>query len=232
MELREFGEKSRNLLWDQSLWNPLYLQMNIVVKEVKNFFSKIPSKGMRIYDFGCGSKPYQVFAGSNEYIGIDIDRKNVKADIFADICDVPVQSCSADIVCSFFVLEHVYNPLDVLKEKFRILKSEGQLFMLVPLYWEEHDQPYDFWRYTRFSLIKMLEQAGFVDVEIKAINANWAILGMQFARVLNVYRYTRFILPLLNYLFFNLDQAWLRKRSKDRISNVMSYSVSARKYEY
>lgn len=30
----------------------------------------------------------------------------------------------------------------------------------MPLYWEEHDQPYDFWRFTRFSLEKMLLDTG------------------------------------------------------------------------
>lgn len=110
---------------DQSPQNPLYLQMNVAVKTVKAFFDSIPKYGLSIYDFGCGAKPYEVFVGENNYIGIDIDRKNEKADIFSSIDEVPVEDSVADVVCSFYVLEHVYNPRDVLKEKFRILKGGG-----------------------------------------------------------------------------------------------------------
>lgn len=125
MELREIGERKRNLDYDQSPKNPLYLQMNVAVKTVKEFFDSIPNRGLSIYDFGCGAKPYEVFAGENNYIGIDIDKKNEKADIFSSIDDVPVENSVADIVCSFYVLEHVYNPKDVLKEKLRLLKGGG-----------------------------------------------------------------------------------------------------------
>jgi len=231
MELREIGERKRNLEYDQSIKNPLYLQMNVMVKEVKSYFNLLPKEGLSIYDFGCGSKPYQVFSGSNRYIGIDIDKKNEKADIFSSIENVPVQNSVADIVCSFCVLEHVYRPILVLREKFRVLKSGGELFMLVPLYWEEHEQPYDYWRYTRFSLIQMLEEVGFSQIEIKAINANWAILGMHLAILFNSRSYTKFITPLINLLFHYVDQKILLKaRSSGKsIANVMTYAVWAKK---
>jgi len=227
VELRETGERKRNLEFDQSLKNPLFLQMNVAVQEAKNFFSSIPMTGLDIYDFGCGSKPYEVFAGENKYIGIDIDKKNIKADIFSSIDSVPVEDEKADIVCSFYVLEHVYNPIEVLREKFRILRPRGRMFMLVPLYWEEHEQPYDFWRYTQFSLRKMLKDAGFSDIEIKAINGNWAIFGMHLVRLLNSRRYTRLLVPLLNFLFFKLDQKSLVKAHKAgrSVTNVMTYAV-------
>lgn len=231
MELREINIRERDLNFDQALRNPLYLQMNVVVKEVKNFFSSIPKRGLNIYDFGCGSKPYEVFAAENTYLGIDIDKKNTKADIFADVSRVPLEDSCADIVCSFYMLEHVYNPLDVLNEKFRLLKSGGTLFMLVPLYWEEHEQPYDFWRYTQFSLRNMLKETGFTSVEIKPINGNWAILGMHLARCLDSRRITKPFVPLLNLIFYKLDQSSLSKASRTggSISNVMSYAIYARK---
>lgn len=232
MDLREIGERKRNLEYDQSPRNPLYLQMNVAVNEVKSFFASIPNQDLTIYDFGCGAKPYQVFAGENKYVGVDIDKKNVKADIFASIDDVPADDSIADIVCSFYVLEHVYNPIDVLKEKFRILKTGGQLFMLVPLYWAEHEKPYDFWRFTQFSIRQMLEDVGFVGIKIKPINANWAILGMHLVMLFNTRRYTRIIVPMLNRIFFSLDQKSLslnKSEEYNNISNVMSYAVYATK---
>jgi SAM-dependent methyltransferase len=231
MKLREISERKRDLDFDQSFRNPLFLQMNVAVKEVQKFFSSFPKNGLDICDFGCGSKPYQVFAGENNYIGIDIDKKNTDADIFSDIENVPVRDASTDIVCSFYVLEHVYNPIEVLREKFRILKAGGALFMLVPLYWEEHEQPYDFWRYTKYALNSMLKEAGFKEIEIKVINGGWAILGIHLVRIMGSRRYTKPLVPFFNYIFYKLDQRILGKAraSGGEISDVMSYAVFARK---
>ncbi len=227
MELRELGARKRNLDFDQSIKNPLYLQTNIAVKTVREFFESIPGNGLHIYDFGCGEKPYEIFTGLNEYIGLDIDKKNQKADIFCSIDQAPVNDCSADVTCSFYVLEHVYKPIDVLKEKFRILKNGGTLFMLVPLYWEEHEQPYDFWRFTQFSLETMLNEVGFIDIEVKPISANWSIFGLHMVRLMNSRKITRALVPIFNKLFYRLDQKSLK--SYKMHSNVMSYSVKASK---
>jgi SAM-dependent methyltransferase len=225
MELREIGERVRDLRYDQSLKNPLYLQTNVAVKSVHDFFSSLPENGLTIYDFGCGAKPDQIFAGTNDYIGIDIDTKNQRADIFASIDKVPVENSVADVVCSFYVLEHVYNPKDVLKEKFRLLKDGGQLFMLVPLHWEEHEQPYDYWRFTQFALREMLNEVGFSGIEVKAINAYWAILGIHLVRILHSRKLTRAFVPIMNKLFYNRDQRSLGLGRE--ASNVMTYAIKA-----
>jgi hypothetical protein len=57
MELREIGEKERDLCYDQSLENPLYLQANVAMKLVHDFFSLVPGNELTIYDFSCGTKP-------------------------------------------------------------------------------------------------------------------------------------------------------------------------------
>lgn len=99
------------------------------------------------------------------------------------------------------------------------------MFMLVPLYWEEHEQPYDYWRFTQFCLRTMLEEVGFVGLEINPINANWSIFGMHLVRMLNSRRITRFMVPYLNLLFCKLDQKSLQRRNNH--SNVMTYAVKA-----
>jgi SAM-dependent methyltransferase len=205
--------------------------MNCAVLEVKEYFAKQSQAGLVIFDFGCGDKPYQDLSKNNVYIGIDIDKNNKKADIFSSVDMVPVKNNVADIVCSFFVLEHVYTPLSVLAEKFRILKPGGEMFMLVPLYWEEHEQPFDYWRYTKFSLQMMLENAGFKDIRVKPINAGWAILGMHLARICYSRGVTRCLVPLINSIFYYLDRRILTKCrvNKQNISNVMSYAVFAKK---
>ncbi len=231
MELRDTNERKRDLREDTSFWNPLFLQMYFTVKAIKSFFYSLNEKELTIYDFGCGTKPYSIFCDNKKiYIGIDIDIKNKEADILADVSDLPVKDEVADIVVSFYLLEHVNNPQKVIMEKYRILKKGGELFMLVPLYWEEHEQPYDFFRFTRYGIEVLLKNAGFKEIIIKELNTSPSIIGMNLTIFFNK-RVTRFMIPILNYLFLTLE---LRNQKKAKLtgknfSNVMSFSVKAKK---
>ncbi len=200
MLLRKNHQRNRNLKKDVSLWNPIFLQQYFAIKTVKDYFQSLPEDKLTIYDFGCGSKPYEVFCKNKNYIGIDIDTENIQADIFSDASEVPVENCVADIVVSFYMLEHVENPQKVINEKYRILKKGGELFMLIPLYWEEHEQPYDFFRFTRFAIEMMLKNAGFEQITIKEINSTPSITGMHLARFFTG-KFTRFLVPIINYFF-------------------------------
>lgn len=231
MQTRSTHPRNRNLEQETSLWHPLFLQLSFAIDSVKEYFESLPNdKVLKIYDFGCGQKPYAVFVKNHEYIGIDIDEKNTNANIYADISNVPVEDCSADIVTSFFVLEHVEYPQKVINEKYRILKNGGELFMLVPLYWEEHEQPYDFFRFTRFGIQKMLEDAGFKNIEITEINTTPSILGMHLARFFDR-RFFRILVPLINYFFYKMEIRTLKRARENNIklSNVMTFKVVGRK---
>jgi len=230
MELREIFERKRDLKYDTSLWNPLFLHFYFVIKVVKNFFNSLPETELIIYDFGCGMKPYEVFCQNKKYIGVDIDAKNREADILADVSDVPVDDNVADVVVSFFLLEHVPNPQAVINEKYRILKDNGQVFMLIPLYWEEHEQPYDFFRFTRFGIEMMLKKAGFKDIEIKEVNTGASMTGMLLVKLLNR-RVIKILIPLINIIFLKLE-LFVQKRAQVagyNLSNVMTFSVIGKK---
>ncbi len=126
MQTRNTNPRNRNFEYEKSLWNPLFLQYSFVIDAVKEYFENLPKdRVLSIYDFGCGQKPYAVFVEKHKYIGIDIDEKNINADIYADITKVPIESSVADIVTSFFVLEHVAEPQKVLDEMYRVLKEGG-----------------------------------------------------------------------------------------------------------
>ena len=43
----------------------------------------------------------------------------------------------------------------------RVLKSDGKLIVSVPFVQREHEQPYDFRRFTSFGLVALLEKNGF-----------------------------------------------------------------------
>jgi hypothetical protein len=54
-----------------------------------------------------------------------------------------------------------FNPTPAFR---RVLKPRGPLLYSGPLFYEEHEQPYDFYRYTRFGIRYLFYQAKF-DIE-------------------------------------------------------------------
>jgi SAM-dependent methyltransferase len=78
------------------------------------------------------------------------------------------------------VLEHINNPAELLKEIFRILKSDGKVVIEVPNYdslearlfrekWSAIDAPRHLYLFTPSTLIKLLEQSGF---EVERVGFN------------------------------------------------------------
>jgi len=52
-----------------------------------------------------------------------------------------------------------------------VLKPGGRLLLTVPFAWDEHEQPFDYARYSSFGLKYLLEKNGFTVVEqIKSVN--------------------------------------------------------------
>lgn len=117
-------------------------------------------------DVGCGQRPYEsLFAGAS-YIGLDVADSGrapglKKADVLYDGHTLPFPDAHAHGVLSTEVLEHVPNPARYLAEAARVLKTGGALVLTVPFFWEQHEQPFDFRRYTEFGLRRELEAAGF-----------------------------------------------------------------------
>ena len=68
----------------------------------------------------------------------------------------PFDSC----ICTQ-VFEHVFDPSMFLKEIHRVLKIDGIFLITVPFVWDEHEQPFDYARYTSFGLTHALESHGF-----------------------------------------------------------------------
>lgn len=232
MNIRHTSPRNRNFKDEQSLWNPLFLQLNFLIKAARDYFTNLPDdRELIIYDLGCGQKPYQVFVSKkHKYIGVDIDKANVNADIYADITNLSIEDGVADIVTSFCVIEHTKDPQKVLCEKYRILKEGGELFMFVPLYWEEHEQPYDYFRFTRYGIEHLMRNSGFQNIEVKELNSNPSILGMQLVRYFNR-RFFRILIPIINYYFYKKELKVLKnvKKFNVQLSNIMTFIVKARK---
>jgi SAM-dependent methyltransferase len=126
-----------------------------------------------VLDFGCGSKPYQdLFTQAHSYVGVDLevtghDHSESRIDVFYDGKALPFKDGQFDAVVSFEVFEHVFNLPAVLLEINRVTRYSGYLLISLPFCWQEHEQPYDFARYTSFGISHILTQAGYEVIEIR-----------------------------------------------------------------
>lgn len=134
----------------------------------------------RLLDVGCGTKPYRNLFSVEEYTGLEIDtppnhERNL-ADFFYDGVTFPFQSESYNSVLTNQVLEHVFNPEIFLAEIYRVLKPGGNLLLTVPFVWDEHEQPWDYARYSSFGLIHLVEKMGFKVVESRKSMADFRLI--------------------------------------------------------
>lgn len=148
------------------LINPFYFARLGLVTAIQSMSASIKGKTL---DIGCGQKPYKMLFASTEYIGLEIDtvenRKNKHADFYYDGKIFPFNKNEFDSVVMFQVFEHVFNPDEVLSEVNRVLKPGGNILLTVPFVWDEHEQPYDFARYSSYGLKAILIKHGFEVVE-------------------------------------------------------------------
>lgn len=141
--------------------NPFYFARKGLFKSISKISHNIQGKTL---DIGCGQKPYVSLFHSNEYLGLEIDtpenRLKKQADFFYDGNHMPFKDSSLDSIVCNQVLEHVFNPDDFLKESHRILRG-GYMLISIPFVWDEHEQPYDYARYSSFGIKYLLEKHGF-----------------------------------------------------------------------
>ncbi len=152
--------------------NPFYFARKGLYQNVSSLVSRLNGK---LLDVGCGTKPYEnICKNVVEYIGLEIDdegnRQHKFADIFYDGKTIPFKDKEFDSVLSNQVFEHVFNPNDFLKEINRVTKMEGAFLMTVPFVWDEHEQPYDYARYSSFGLKYILAENGFEIIEHRKSN--------------------------------------------------------------
>jgi SAM-dependent methyltransferase len=137
----------------------------------------------RVLDFGCGAQPYRAdFSHVGDYIGVDIavsghPHGRSKVDVFYNGRTLPFPDHSFDSVISFEVFEHVFNLDEMLDEIRRVLKPGHRLLFSIPFAWDEHEQPYDYARYTSFGIAALLERHGFGQIEIEKTSTDVEAIG-------------------------------------------------------
>jgi SAM-dependent methyltransferase len=204
--MEELKKKFRSWQFNPGVWgilfNPFYLARKALWKEISK------SSGMltgNLLDVGCGTMPYRGLFPTSSYTGLEYDtpvaRKRNIADYYYDGDGFPFADCYFNAVLCNQVLEHVFNPDQFLSELARVTRHGGRLMLTVPFIWDEHEQPYDFARYTTFGLKALLERNGFRVLTQRRLLADASVL-----------------FQLLNaYLFKVLDSEFLFLKLATRI---------------
>lgn len=146
----------------------------------------------RLIDIGCGAKPYKALLAPyvTEHVGVDHEmtlhgKSNV--DLFGTAYQIPVGDESFDSAVCTFVLEHLEEPELALRECRRVLKRGGMAVYGVPFIWHLHEEPRDFYRFSKYGLQYLFKKTGFEIVELKALSGFWGTFGQLF--VYNLYRF-------------------------------------------
>jgi SAM-dependent methyltransferase len=123
----------------------------------------------RVLDIGAGEAPYRELFDEHTYVTLDRAETphSGEVDLYGSADSIPADPRSFDAVLCTQVLEHVPQPLDALREFRRVLVEGGTIIATVPFVWEEHEAPFDYYRYTRFGLEHLLREADFGEIEVR-----------------------------------------------------------------
>lgn len=134
----------------------------------------LPTLSGNILDIGAGQSPWRCFLNrSVRYQGVDIRSAgqfgmSENPDIvYYDGTTLPFSDNEFDAAICIEVLEHASEPRLLLSEAFRVLRPGATFALTVPWSARVHHIPFDFHRFTRYQLDRLLGEAGFVNIEIK-----------------------------------------------------------------
>src|SRR5262245_19487975 len=172
-------------------WNPLRL-----LKQPRVEKRPIPWHGQgRLLDFGCGSGAYLVEMSRLGWnvVGIDashrmVERIRDELGLRAYAGSLPhleLDSESFDVVTMWHSLEHVHEPVPVLREVRQLLAPGGKVVIAVPnidslpfrwfgRHWFGLELPRHLTHFTATSLLQMLQRCGFATEPIEYVrHADW-----------------------------------------------------------
>lgn len=210
-------------------FSPHFLIKYYLYRDIKTVVDKYGFRGT-LLDVGCGNKPYKhLFDKISSYYGIDFKNYSqnnqfigekpdayLTAD-YAKTLQLPFKHNSFHNTVSFQVLEHHRNPQKMMREMLRVTKKNGFMLMTMPFIWGLHEQPHDYFRFTKNGFWELIKNNKCKIMEIRKqgsvfstvsvlLNdylANFAMTG-KLAYLISVILYLPFL--LFSYLCFFLDK--------------------------
>ena len=160
----------------------------------------------RFLDAGCGRMPYRdyVIGRTVAYTGVDREAQAFPGTLMADVCALPIRGNAYDVVLCSEVLEHVDNPDAAFAELSRVLCPGGTLILTVPFLGRLHEEPHDYFRFTRHALRSLAVRHGLIVRELVSTGSVFGFLAHQISSVLVVPTYR---IPLAGEILFWVNAA-------------------------
>jgi SAM-dependent methyltransferase len=157
---------------------------------VESFARALPPR-TRVLDAGSGEGQYRHHFTLQRYCGVDLAVGDAawdysRVDALADLTALPFRAGAFDAAIHIVTIEHLKEPGRALAEISRTLAAGGTLLIAAPHEWEVHQAPHDYFRYTRYGLAYLLDQAGFEILEMRDAGGYFRLLarrllnGLQF----------------------------------------------------
>jgi len=165
------------------VFNPIFLTELRLRKALEKIVSPLVFDGITCLDVGCGDRPYEYLFKKGTYIGIDVEDSgrpltNKYPDYFYDGSKLPFAENKFDIVISTQVLKHVPNSISFLKEMIRDCKPGGRIIISAPFVWQEHEEPFDYFRFPSFGVGFLLKDLGLTLDVIKKDTSSIETIAM------------------------------------------------------
>ncbi|MFH1307818.1 MAG: class I SAM-dependent methyltransferase [archaeon] len=180
--------------------------------------SKKTKKDSKILDAGAGLSPYKCFFNHTKYEAADFNNNFGNLDFICSLDKIPKKEGYYDAVICTEVLEHVPNPQEVVNEFYRVLKVGGKLFLTVPQGRAIHQEPHNYFYFTKYGLNLILKNTNFKNIKIQPKGGYFKFLGdaIRFNNILNQYKkywfiyYPLFIIErvismIIIFILFHLD---------------------------
>lgn len=174
------------------LWRHILAFEAAIGDAVEAFASRVPA-GARVLDAGAGESVHAKYFKHCRYTAVDLGIGDAAWNYaalhaVADLAALPFRLASFDACLNVVTLEHVPEPGHVLDEIARAMKPGAPLLMIVPHEWEVHQQPHDYFRYTRFGMEYLLSKSGFSGIEVTPVGGFFRLLSRRLLNGLQFFR--------------------------------------------
>jgi SAM-dependent methyltransferase len=105
-----------------------------------------------------------------------VDDTRVRA-VVGDGCALALPDASFDTVLSIQVLEHVFEPMQMMSELYRVARPGAAIVVMVPQTANIHHAPHHFQNLTRYWLDEAAQRLGAEVVEYHAMGGAWSTIA-------------------------------------------------------